>query len=84
MKLFRYKAPFQKMNGTTYINSEPQLALIRNVNKKDEALTGFPKNKYAYVCARVWTGGQVLKHELYYLTKKELNNEYVLLNEEAI
>ena len=80
-KLYRYKLPFKRLDGTTYIDYEPQLALLRKVNKKDESIFGFKKD-FAYVCARVWVGGQILKNEIYYLTKKELENEYVLLDGE--
>ena len=46
-----------------------------------KSIFGFKKD-FAYVCARVWVGGQILKNEIYYLTKKELENEYVLLDGE--
>ena len=82
MKLYRYKTEFVRLDGTTYIDYEPQLALLRKVNKKDESIFGFKKD-FAYVCARVWVGGQILKNEIYYLTKKELENEYVLLDGET-
>ena len=82
IKLYRYKTPFVRLDGTTYIDYEPQLALLRKVNKKDESIFGFKKD-FAYVCARVWVGGQILKNEIYYLTKKELNSEYVLLDGET-
>ena len=77
VKLYRYKTPFKRLDGTTY------LALLRKVNKKDESIFGFKKN-FAYVCARVWVGGKILKDEIYYLTKKELENGYVLLDKETV
>ena len=83
IKLYRYKTPFRRLDGTTYIDYEPQLALLRKVNKADETIFGFKKN-FAYVCARVWVGGKILKDEIYYLTKKELENGYVLLDKETV